>query len=111
MSGNDPDNETPYWPGGVPREETLTAFTAAFATLGYEVADSETWEPGFDKVALFADAQGIPTHAARQLAQGRWTSKLGLSEDIEHNLHDVSGSIYGVVVRVLRRPTPPPVAG
>jgi hypothetical protein len=108
---NDPDNDVPYWPAGVAREETVAAFIAVFATLGYRVGDSETWEPGFDKVALFADAQGIPTHAARQLPQGRWTSKLGLSEDIEHDLHDVSGAIYGVVVRVWRRPISTPIPG
>ena len=30
-------------------------------------------EPGFEKIALYADNSGKPTHAARQLDNGRWT--------------------------------------
>jgi|GEM_PF-3681614 len=54
----------------------------AFATLGYEVCDNVELEPGFEKIALYAGADGIPTHAARQLQAGPWTSKLGRMEDI-----------------------------
>jgi hypothetical protein len=43
-------------------------------------------------------------HAARQLPGGRWTSKLGNREDIEHDLNAVSGEAYGTVVMVLKRP-------
>jgi hypothetical protein len=68
--------------------------------------DNETLELGVEKVALFADADSMPMHAARQLANGRWTSKLGFLEDIEHDLHDVSGEAYGTIVVVLRRPMP-----
>jgi hypothetical protein len=60
-------------------------------------------EPGYEKVALFALA-GVPKHAARQLPSGRWVSKLGPSEDIEHALHDLTGMVYGSVVLVMKRP-------
>ncbi len=53
---------------------------------------------------MFADALGLPTHAARQLASGRWTSKLGKAEDIEHDLHDLEGDLYGIVVLLMKRP-------
>jgi hypothetical protein len=102
----DPDNEAIFWPDGVPREETLAAFMAAFATLGYFPCDNADQEPGFEKVALFAGPDGVPTHAARQLPSGRWTSKLGFLEDIEHALHDVSGEHYGAVIQLLKRPIP-----
>jgi hypothetical protein len=92
-----------FWPSGVPQEESLEAFAAAFATLGYAICSDELPEPGFEKVALFAEA-GMPTHAARQLPGGRWTSKLGLAEDIEHDLYAVSGELYGNVVLFLKRP-------
>ncbi len=38
---------------------------------------------------------------------GKWSSKLGEAEDIEHDsLDDVAGGVYGEVVEVLkRRPT------
>jgi hypothetical protein len=62
-------------------------------------------ESGFEKIALFA-SDGVPKHAARQLESGRWTSKLGTREDIEHALHDLEGAIYGSVALVMKRPLP-----
>jgi hypothetical protein len=93
-----------YWPAGIERTETLSAFKAAFSLLGYEPCETWEAEPGYEKVAIFADLAGIPTHAARQLTSGRWTSKLGNWEDIEHNLQDICGDDYGAVDRVMRRP-------
>jgi hypothetical protein len=95
------------WPAGVARAETLEAFRDAFAALGYVACDREDLEPGFEKIALYATAQAVPKHATRQLANGRWTSKLGGLEDIEHELHDLSGAAYGTVVQVMKRPLPP----
>jgi hypothetical protein len=100
----DPDPDAAvYWPSFVPLEETLNAFVAAFATLGYVPCSGEHVENGFEKVALFV-ADGAPTHAARQRANGRWTSKLGFQEDIEHDLHALSGDEYGTVALLLKRP-------
>jgi hypothetical protein len=101
----DPDNDAVYWPAGVVREETLAAFVAAYATLGYVPCANEELEAGFEKMALFAQPAGAPTHAARQLPTGRWTSKLGLLEDIDHSLHDLAGERYGAVAQILIRPT------
>jgi hypothetical protein len=92
-----------YWPPGVPREETLEAIRLAFESLGYVACDRAELEPGQEKVALFADSVGFPTHAARQLASGRWTSKLGQLERIEHALHDLEGTAYGSVVLLMAR--------
>jgi hypothetical protein len=91
------------WPAGVARVVTVAAFRDAFATLGYLVCDHDQLEAGYEKVALFALA-GVPKHAARQLPSGRWTSKLGRGEDIEHDLHDLTGMVYGSVVLVMKRP-------
>jgi hypothetical protein len=92
-----------YWPDGVLREETLPAFLAAFATLGYLPGVSAILEPDVEKVAVYA-AGSTPTHAARQLASGWWTSKLGPSLDIEHaTAEDVAGGAYGEVVALLGR--------
>ena len=113
----DPDNDAIFWPAGVVLEETLDAFVAAFATVGYIPCSGEQPEPGFERFALFAKA-GVPTHASRQLPSGRWTSKLGFREDIEHDLNAVSGDVYGTIALLLRRsitsplpsaspPTPP----
>lgn len=92
-----------YWPPGIPREITLGAFCSAFLTLGYTQCPDESIEHGFEKVALFADSTGMPTHAARQLPTARWTSKLGQAEDIEHELRALEGIVYGAVVLILKR--------
>ena len=103
-----PEPEGPaHWPPGVARALTLAAFHQAFATLGYEPCDNAELEPGFEKIAMYARADGIPTHAARQLQAGPWTSKLGRMEDIEHELGDLTGTLYGSIVLVLKRPLHP----
>jgi hypothetical protein len=100
-----------YWPEGVERSVTIEAFVEAYRSLGFEPCRSRRLEQGFEKVAIYADASGAPTHAARQLPDGRWTSKLGQYEDIEHSLRGLSHGAYGTVRRVLRRaltPAPQP---
>src|SRR5262249_3442586 len=97
------DPQRVHWPAGATHEETLEAFREVFASLGYVLCETDQPEPGFEKIALFANAQGVPQHAARQLPSGRWTSKLGLLEDIEHDLHAIEGSEYGLVVMVMKR--------
>ena len=92
-----------YWPDGLARVRTLKAFRDVFAKAGYVDCPGEDLELGFLKVAMFADASGLPTHAARQLASGRWTSKLGKAEDIEHDLRDLEGELYGTVALVMKR--------
>jgi len=93
-----------YWPERVPSEETVEAFTAAFATLGYEPCSNGGFEDGFEKLAIYAQVNGAPSHMARQLPGGRWTSKLGSDVDIMHEaLTQVEGSLYGHVVAYMKR--------
>lgn len=93
----------PYWPPGVRRELTLEAFKAAFATLGFEECHSGDYETGFEKIAIYT-LRGKPTHASRQLRNGRWVSKLGPQEDIEHQtVNGVSGDTYGSVAVYMKR--------
>jgi hypothetical protein len=100
------DVQEVFWPAGVSRTETIAAFRDAFASLGFLESDNENLEPGFEKIALFADGQGMPLHAARQVPSARWTSKLlGEQEDIEHDLRDLEGPKYGAVVLMMKRPT------
>jgi len=92
-----------YWPLG-PSPCTVDVFVAAFATLGYSPCRSEDLEDGGKKVAIDVDTDLCPTHAARQLPDGRWTSKLGASCDIAHGLLDLEGADYGTVHVFLARP-------
>jgi hypothetical protein len=96
-------NPQVFWPAGVPLIETLASFQQAFETLGYSTCPGADLEPGFEKLAIFADTSDLPTHAARQLSSGRWTSKLGELEDFEHALYDLEGLAYGRVALLLKR--------
>jgi hypothetical protein len=98
-----------YLPGRVPKDDSLTAFIGAFANLGYECCNEGGVEPGFEKVVLYVDERhGRVTHAARQLPDGFWTSKLGPQWDINHLVEGVCGPhpAYGRVAQFLRRPVP-----
>lgn len=91
------------WPEGAPREYAKGALIAAYSALGFEICAGSQVEPGFDKVALYADGEEW-THAARQLEDGKWTSKLGRNEDIEHNTPEaVSDTQYGQVICFMKR--------
>jgi hypothetical protein len=56
---------------GVPREETIEAFKQAFQTLGYEVCEDDVLEEGFQKIAIYANSNKVPTDVARQLPSGK----------------------------------------
>ncbi len=99
-----------YWPPedeGVPQEATLDAFVAMFATQGYAICESDVLEGGFEKIAIYVNASTkAPTHAAHQLPDGKWESKLGRGIDIQHDsLDDLAGPTYGNAVCFLKRPT------
>lgn len=92
-----------YWPRACPRKATVDAFVTTFKSLGYETCNNGTFEDGWQKIALYA-MNGKPTHAARQLASGKWASKLGPSYDIEHDLDGLYGHVYGTVAQYFKRP-------
>lgn len=98
-----------YWPLNVPREETMEAFIRAYGTIGYIECEDASLEPSFEKIAIYAVQETggtlTPTHAAKQLPDGNWTSKLGPCEDIEHaTLENVNCKTYGEPVAYLKRP-------
>lgn len=94
-----------YWVEGVTMEETLAAYIQAYATLGYQICKDDSLEIGYTKIVLYISDEGLPTHAARQLASGMWTSKIGALEDIQHKLEGLTGERYGKVGQVLKRPS------
>ena len=96
-----------YWPPAVPPGHSMASFVAAFTALGYEPCSDGRTEPGTEKLALYADEHGLPTHVSRELPSGTWRSKLGASEDLEHDmLEALEGVLYGRVVQHLRRRLP-----
>jgi hypothetical protein len=96
-----------YWPPGAPQGVTLAAFEATFETLGYRRCGDGALELCFEKIAIYATPAGRPTHAARQLDSGKWTSKLGQGVDIQHaSAEALNEAQYGWVVMFMRRPRP-----
>lgn len=91
-----------YWPPGVPKREDIKSFVKAFKSIGYSPCGDGQAEPGFVKVAIYA-LNGVPTHAARQLPDGRWTHKMGQNIDIATTLEAVEGPIYGAVAKFLKK--------
>ena len=98
-----------YWPLTVASNaDDVQSFAAAFATKGYVVCEDGALERGIEKIAIYVHATDGPTHAALQLPNGKWTSKLGVWEDIEHDSeHDLEGALpnsYGEVHTYMQRP-------
>lgn len=99
-------NSGHYWPAEIPRSLDVGTFRKLYALKG-GFADSDTadLEAGFEKVAIFTDNHGDVTHAARLKPDGKWTSKLGDWEDIDHDsLAAVEGVFYGKAVCYMKRP-------
>jgi len=97
-----------YWPSGISRADRISSFVEAFQLQGYTVCFDASLESGYEKIALYARKDGTPTHAARQLKSGKWTSKLGPFQDIEHDtLECVNGPCYGKASCFMRRPLTP----
>ena len=110
------DDPSFYWPDGfvkrpvgtpIPVQEFAEMFEKKF---GYEKCTKGEFEWGYQKVAIFANLEGV-THMARQRLFGdEWLSKLGCYEDIVHSKSvDIEGDIdptarqYGEVVQYMKR--------
>jgi hypothetical protein len=96
-----------YWPPGAPPNYEANSLVAAYQAIGYTPCDNADMEDGFEKVAVYADADEEWQHAARQRSDGAWTSKLGQHQDIRHPTPEcVAGEEYGRVLCVLKRLLP-----
>lgn len=103
----EPEAAEYYWPAGALRDGTIDAFIDGYGTLGFAVCVDGELEAGFEKLVIYGTSRGSPQHVALQLQTGRWTSKLGNEEDIEHTSVDVlRRSRYGEPLVFMRRPRP-----
>lgn len=94
-----------YWPNNNVMEPTIGNFIAAFSLKGYHCCDNGDFEEGYQKIALYAKQNSDEcTHAARQLKNGYWTSKLGKYEDIQHGTaYSIENEEYGEVRCFMKR--------
>jgi hypothetical protein len=93
-----------YWPIGVQRIESLAAFRQAYESVGFSDCADATAEPGFQKIAVFTDAPGVPTHAAKLTPDGTRSSKLGRAFDIIHAKLSCLQNAYGNAALFMKRP-------
>ena len=103
-----------HWPVGVRSDGTIEAVIELFQGFGFTCTSLSdvSYEKGTLKIAIYADEVGY-THVARQLPNGRWTSKIGKLQDIEHDsLEALTSAIrrigtdnekaYGNIAQVMR---------
>ena len=92
-----------YWPPGFPLSDSVDTLIGMFESHGYSRCDSQEYEAGYEKVVIYC-RDGRIKHAARQLRSGRWASKLGEEQDIEHERAEhVECAAYGTIAQFLRR--------
>ena len=101
-----------YWPIETdPVDYDLGILVRVFESLGFAECSDGLFEPEFLKIAIYGSGVYC-THAARQLPTGKWTSKLGKREDIEHDQpDDVGGGVYGELVLFMKRAFAPESIG
>lgn len=84
------------WPDDIIFEESLEAFIQFYNKHDYKLSDNGQYKDGFIKIAIFTK-DDVPTHAARQISENNWTSKLGDHIDVKHSLESLENGFYGDV--------------
>ncbi len=92
-----------YWPLDFSKKTEMEAFEDLFDQDGWEQTENCVYEISYEKVALYT-LNNEPTHAARLLENGTWTSKLGPGIDLGHSLECLNGPEYGSLFKVYRKP-------
>jgi hypothetical protein len=98
-----------HWPKPAPRGLAgckTEALIIVFESVGYELCTDDEYgslEDGIEKIAIYADGPEW-MHAARQLENGKRTSKMGTGQRIEHDTPaDLEGPAYGKVAKYMKR--------
>ena len=92
-----------YWPPWATLTTKIESLQEVFAGKGYEQCEDSGTEAGYQKVALY-EADNKMQHAAVQMPNGRWRSKMGRGPLIEHRTPEsLSGGIYGEPTVFMRR--------
>jgi hypothetical protein len=75
----------------------------AARTADFVPCDDLNWEEDFEKIVLIFDKDECFTHAALQIAPGRWKSKFGRLSDFEHSLKAIVGGAHGRGMKFMKR--------
>ena len=92
-----------YWPPWATGTNRIESLIEVFAGLGYEHCDHNDTEGGYQRVALY-EVDGEMKHAAMQMSNLRWRSKMGQGPVIEHDSPEsLSAGICGSPTAFMRR--------
>lgn len=92
-----------YWPPGFQLSDSVDVLIGICEVHGYSRCKGPKHEIGYEKIAIYSIG-GRFKHAVRQLRSGRWVSKLGEWQDIEHaGVGHVRTPAYGTPKHFLRR--------
>ncbi|MGZ5481192.1 MAG: DUF7689 domain-containing protein [Pyrinomonadaceae bacterium] len=95
-----------YWPPGVKRLSGIAYLVGAYLAEGFSVSNQsacQSYDSTSDSIVLY-ERNLIGMHAARLLANGMWSSKLGDLEDVQHKTpEDISGTRYGNPIVYMKR--------
>jgi hypothetical protein len=81
----------------------ITSIVELYRREGFLECQSLELEPGFEKVAIYS-TEGRFKHAALQLVNGEWTSKMGPFEDVQHaTAETLIGPELETIARVMKR--------
>ena len=101
-----------FWPKDVPRRHGIAYLIAAYMAVGFRVCskrDGRTPDPQYEKIVVYRRGDE-GEHAAKLLDSGRWSSKIGDLEDLEHwTPESLSGRCYGQPFRYMKRKRGGPV--
>ncbi|MFA5747375.1 MAG: hypothetical protein WC926_04900 [Candidatus Paceibacterota bacterium] len=97
------DEDGYYWPDGIEKKETIEVFIEAYRSVGFDICDNADFDNHYEKIAIYVNSNGVPTHGARMLDEKTWTSKLGQSFDISHTIDGLNGDEYGSPKVFMRR--------
>jgi len=91
-----------YWPISNMNEDKKS-FDEFYAYHGYNICNMDfRYNPNYSKIALYGKDNN-PKHAAKQIDEIWWESKIGQSEIIRHKLFDLEGFKYGDVIEIYQK--------
>lgn len=97
-----------YWPDNISKIPNINNYKRMYNSYGFIDASTSDLEEGFKKVAIYVRGTnpktGIVVHAAKQIDDIWWSSKMGDNIDGIHHLDAIQGILYGYPRFFMKKP-------